>query len=119
MVTLFGISNCDTVKKARKYLDNEGIAYQFHDFRKDGLSVQQVKDWLAVIGTDTLVNKRSRTWKELSAKQQSTIDGRDAAKTLTENPTLIKRPVLEIKKGKANAKHLVGFDQQAYLALFS
>lgn len=119
MITLYGISNCDTVKKARKFLDNHDVTYEFHDFRKDGLDLKQVKIWLKSLGADTLINKRSRTWKELGEKQQAALEGSKAAELVANHPTLIKRPLLEIVKGKAAAKYWVGFDQQQYLALFS
>lgn len=119
MVTLYGISNCDTVKKARLFLDGRKINYCFHDFRKDGLDPKQVKVWLRKLGTDTLVNKRSRTWKELTPAQQASIDSDRAAELIADNPTLIKRPLLEIGETKSTAKRYVGFDKKQYSALFS
>lgn len=117
MITLFGISNCDTVKKAKKQLESQGEDFQFHDFRKDGLSQSQVSAWLKDLGHDTLINKRSRTWKELTDQQQKLAMGTGAAKLIVENPTLIKRPVLEVSQGKSVKQRLVGFDQKAYKAL--
>ena len=79
MVTIYGINNCDTVKKARKQLEKQGVDYQFHDFRKDGLDSKVVNQWIKDLGVDTLVNKRSRTWKELNEKQQASLMGAKAA----------------------------------------
>ena len=119
MVVLYGISNCDTVKKARKFLESRAIDYRFHDFRKDGLSKAQVQTWLQTLGPDVILNKRSRTWKELSPAEQTKAEGAQAATVLSANPTLIKRPVLELLSGKTVSKRLVGFDQKQYLALSS
>ena len=119
MITLYGISNCDTVKKARKFLDDRAVDYRFHDFRKDGLTSKQVQTWLRQLDIDTLINKRSRTWKELSAKQRAAVETGDAVAVVVENPTLIKRPLMEISRGKTVGKPTVGFDQKQYLALFS
>lgn len=66
MITLYGIPNCDTVKKARTWLDQNNVEHQFHDFRKDGVDAAQVKQWIADLGVDTLINKRSTSWKALS-----------------------------------------------------
>ena len=119
MITLYGISNCDTVKKARKLLDDRRIDYQFHDFRKQGLDARQVNTWLKGLGIDQLINKRSRTWKTLSATQQAALQTAKAADLVLQHPTLIKRPLLEISAGKSPVQRLVGFDKDRYLALFS
>ena len=94
MTTLYGIKNCDTVKKARKWLDNKAIDYQFHDFRVDGLERAQLEEWVAELGWETLVNKRSTTWKQLdqatnratakALKQKAAQIGQ--IKELTEDP---------------------------------
>lgn len=117
MIVLYGISNCDTVKKARRFLENHSVPYQFHDFRKEGLSAKQVDNWLNALGLDVLINKRSRTWKELSSKQRAALAGDKGADLIANNPTLIKRPVLELAKAKS--KPVVGFVEQQYVKLFS
>ncbi|MFT7144242.1 MAG: arsenate reductase [Alphaproteobacteria bacterium] len=89
---LYGIKNCDTVKKARKYLEKHNIAYTFHDFRADGLLEEKVANWLSMVGMDVLVNKRSTTWKSLSEDEKNAVDIR----LICAQPTLIKRPVLEL-----------------------
>ena len=123
MVTLYGINNCDTVKKARKFLEQHAVEYTFHDFRKDGLTSAGVSNWLTTLGSDKLINKRSRTWKILDEKQQLSFEQAGANKiavtTVIDNPTVMKRPILEICKGKGKPKYVVGFDQKEYLALFS
>lgn len=113
MNTLYGIKNCDTVKKARDWLESNRISYQFHDFRTDGLSESQVKNWIAEIGLDSLVNKRSTTWKDLDDTTKNNFNEKNAAKVIIENPTLIKRPLLDTGK----LKHL-GFKDTEYTQIF-
>lgn len=118
MTTLYGIPNCDSVKKAKKWLEKQGIDYNFYDFRKDGLTAKQVKQWIGQIGLEKLVNKRSTTWKGLSDSQQASLSSspneKAAIALIVDNPTLIKRPLLETAK-QTN----VGFNEAQYLALFS
>jgi len=109
---LYGIPNCDTVRKARKYLDDNQISYEFHDFKKQGLTLETIQTWLQTQPIDVLVNKRSTSWKQLTdAQKQNLITGDDLS-VLTEMPTLIKRPVLE-----TNSTLLVGFKTNEYQAL--
>jgi len=112
-VTLFGIANCDTVKKARRWLDQRQIPYQFHDFRKDGLSTAQVNAWLSVLNWEDLLNKRGRTWCELPDKEKQVTSARQVPDLCCKYPTLIKRPVLVSGK-----KILIGFDPDSYSSLF-
>ncbi|MFT7388097.1 MAG: arsenate reductase [Candidatus Endobugula sp.] len=116
MTTLFGIKNCDTVKKARRWLDAKKVDYQFHDFRDDGLTEAQVQKWIDTIGLGTLVNKRSTAWKTLSntEKQQITSHYVYVAAIIVEHPTLIKRPLLE-----NNGEATVGFSEASYNDIFS
>ncbi|WP_339671363.1 ArsC family reductase [Dasania marina] len=113
MVTLYGIKSCDSVKKARKWLDAHDVDYRFHDFRSDGINAQQVDGWLAALGWETLVNKRSTTWKQLSEDTRNAMDAKLAASVLLEQPTLIKRPLLDSGKGLS-----VGFKDSDYQQLF-
>jgi Spx/MgsR family transcriptional regulator len=94
MTTLYGISNCDTVKKARKWLEQQGVDYTFHDFRKDGLERQQVIDWVNALGWETLVNKRSTTWKGLDDATKNSLNDTSVIDIILDQPTLIKRPLL-------------------------
>ncbi|MGB0920805.1 MAG: ArsC family reductase [Alphaproteobacteria bacterium] len=103
-ITLYGISNCDTVRRARKWLDAEGIDAAYHDFRKDGLAEAQLKKWVGAVGIDTLLNKRGTTWRNLPDDQKDGLSDIDAIALMVEHPALIKRPVIE-----AGNKILVGF----------
>jgi len=113
MTTLYGIKNCDTVKKARDWLAKNSIAYRFHDFRVDGLDTADVKQWIAELGIDALVNKRSTTWKELDELTKQTFNEQTAVEVIVKNPTLIKRPLLDT----GSQKH-VGFKETEYSKIF-
>lgn len=110
---LFGIKNCDSVKKARGWLTARGVAHDFHDFRVDGLNKTLLQTWIDLIGPEQLINKRSTTWKQLSSKDQSLTMSRTASAVVLANPTLIKRPILQ------NGQNLlVGFDADEYDKLY-
>ena len=113
MITLYGIKNCDTVKKARDWLSAKKIDYTFHDFRVEGLSQKQVAAWIDELGLETLVNKRSTTWKELDENTKADFNEKSAIAIITENPTLIKRPVVDTGTLKA-----VGFKDSEYAKIF-
>ncbi len=115
---IFGIANCDTVKKARHWLDDHLIKHEFHDFRRDGLTTRQLKDWLAEVDMDVLLNKRSRTWRELDESLKSNITQTKAIKLMLDQPSIIKRPVLELGNNKTRKRILVGFDGKQYESLF-
>ena len=112
MITVYGIKNCDTCRKALKWLDSEGIEHKFHDFRKDGLDQPTVSNWIDEIGIDTLLNRRGTTWRKLPDTDQASVETGNAATLLTENPTLIKRPIFDL-----GTKRLVGFKTDAQDAL--
>lgn len=115
MTTLYGIPNCDTVKKARRWLDDHGIAYTFTDLRETPVGKTRLKQWLAAVGSDTLMNRRSTTWKQLAEHEQPDADNNAAViATLDAHPTLVKRPVLEHGK----TIH-VGFKADDYTRLFN
>lgn len=114
MTTLYGIKNCDTVKKARTWLEQHKVDYHFHDFRADGLTAAQVKTWITEIGLETLVNKRSTTWKELDEATKTNFNEINAATVISANPTLIKRPLLDTGKQK-----YVGFKDTEYTHIFN
>jgi arsenate reductase len=110
MITLYGIPNCDTVKKARTWLDANGHAYTFHDFKKAGLDKATVASWLKKVSWETLVNKKGLTWRGLAdATKASVVDAASASKLMLDNTSVIKRPVL-----CANNQVLVGFDPALY-----
>ena len=112
MFTLYGIKNCDTVKKARQWLDSHGIAYRFHDFRVDGLTAAQLDDFVARSDWQTLLNRNSTSWRQLTAAQQTDLDQHRACALMLEFPTLIKRPVLD-----TGAQLMIGFKADLYQAL--
>lgn len=114
-VTLYGIPNCDTVKKARNWLDANGIAYVFHDFKKAGLDAQLVQSWLQEIPRDTLVNRKGTTWRGLSDERKASItDDASAVALMVEMPSVIKRPVLQ----PGSLSPQVGFDADRYQQTF-
>ncbi len=113
MITLYGIKNCDSVKKARKWLELQGIEHHFHDFRDDGLSREQAQTWLTELGWEALVNRRSTTWKTLDQDQRDAMDNATALDAIIEHPTLIKRPLLDTGSGRT-----VGFKADEYAQLF-
>lgn len=114
MTTLYGISNCDTVKKARKWLDAAGIDYQFHDFRKQGLTPSLLSGWVNSLGWQPLINKRGTTWRKLADHAKNVETDEQAIALMLDQPTLIKRPVLV-----HNQSIKVGFNEEEYKALFA
>jgi len=94
-LTLYGIKNCDTVRKARRWLDSQSIPYRYHDLRDDGLPQPLLQDWLARVGPETLINRRSPGWRKVPQEQRDSLDAQSAVGLLQETPTLIKRPVLD------------------------
>ncbi|MCK0164886.1 ArsC family reductase [Marinobacter sp. S6332] len=92
---LYGIRNCDTVKKARKWLDEQGISYEFHDFKKEGLDENRLSQWEKAVGWESLLNRRGTTWRKLSDEVRDTISAQSAHDIMLENTSIIKRPVVE------------------------
>ncbi|MEQ8516663.1 MAG: ArsC/Spx/MgsR family protein, partial [Chromatocurvus sp.] len=90
MITLYGIKSCDTVRKARRWLDQHNIDYAYHDLREDGLSRARASAWLEALGQEGLVNRRSATWKTLPADLRDNMDDRQALAAVLDHPTLIK-----------------------------
>tara|TARA_B100001996_G_scaffold112113_1_gene84879 strand:- start:352 stop:693 length:342 start_codon:yes stop_codon:yes gene_type:complete len=112
MITLYGIKNCDSIKKSRKWLDKNSIEYVFHDFRIDGVKNTLVKEFIENIETKILINKRSTSWKKLSNKEKLAKTKLDLIKLLIKNPTIIKRPIIKSKN-----KYLVGFSEEKFKLL--
>jgi arsenate reductase len=112
MITVYGIKNCDTCRKALKWLVAEGIKHRFHDFRIDGLDASSLSVWIEVVGWEKLLNRRGTTWRNLPQEDKDGIEEEKAKVLMANNPTLIKRPLFE-----AGSAILVGFssDQQAAL----
>lgn len=113
MITLYGIRSCDTVRKARRWLDQHNIEYTYHDLREDGLSRARAGAWIEALGHDGLVNRRSATWKTLPAELRDNLDDRQALAAVLDHPTLIKRPVLD-----TGSELHTGFSPERYQALF-
>lgn len=114
MVTLYGIKNCDTVKKARAWLDARGVAYDFHDFKTAGLGRELLAGWLAQQGWETLLNRAGTTFRKLSDAEKEGITEKKAVALLLAQPSMVKRPVLD-KDGKIT----VGFRPEIYEKLFA
>ena len=95
MTTLYGITNCDTVKRARAWLDEHGVAYRFHDFKKEGVPEKELDQWLEAPGWEALVNRRGTTWRRLDDETRAAVvDTASARSVLIANPSLLKRPVV-------------------------
>ena len=95
MIIIYGIKNCDTVKKARRWFTARDIAHQFHDFRKDGLTRAQLAGWIDELGLDVLLNRRGTTWRKLSDDQKARLMEQGAIDLLLEYPAMIKRPLFD------------------------
>ena len=110
MTTLvFGIPNCDTVKKARTWLDEQGVAYTFHDYKKQGVPVDRLDAWIKAVGWEVLVNRQGTTWRKLDDATKAGVNDADSAKALMlANASVIKRPVIE-QDGQVR---VVGFDEK-------
>ncbi len=94
MITLSGIPNCDTVKKARTWLDGRGVDYRFHDFKKEGVTAAELEKWADAAGWEVLLNKRGTTFRGLSDADKEDIDRAKAIRLMEAHPSLIKRPVV-------------------------
>jgi len=111
---LYGISNCDQVRKARLWLSEAGVSYRFHDFRLSGLDPNRLDAWLQRLPWDALLNRRGTTWRTLDpARRDPVTDASSAARLMLEDPRLIKRPVLE-----SGSDLLIGFSAARYQTLF-
>ncbi len=107
MVTLYGIPNCDTMKKARNWLADQGIAYRFHDYKKDGLDQALLQGWVQELGWEALLNRRGMMWRKLDPAIKADLDERHAIEIMLETPSIIKRPLLDT----GEARHL-GFNDR-------
>lgn len=111
-ITIYGIKNCDTVKKARAWLDKAGVDYAFHDYKSAGIEKEKLEKWAKKAGWETLLNKAGTTFKKLPDKDKAGLTELKAIKLMLAQPSMIKRPVLELGGGKL----LVGFKPEAYAA---
>ncbi|MFL9610439.1 ArsC family reductase [Methylobacillus sp. Pita2] len=113
---LYGIPNCNTVKKARTWLDEHGVAYEFHDFKKSGISEETLKHWLSQMEWEKLVNRAGMTWRGLSEAEKAAVtDDASAIRLMQEKTSVIKRPVLV----KGEQVLSLGFTEAAYAKLFN
>ncbi|PLX59214.1 MAG: ArsC family reductase [Vibrio alginolyticus] len=113
-ITMFGIPNCDTIKKAKKWLEAEDIAYDFHNYRKQGVDVAMVNEFCRALGWEQVLNKRGTTYRQLTQEQKDTLNEENAIALLVENPAMIKRPIL-----KVNDQLHIGFKADQYATIFN
>lgn len=114
MIELFGIKNCDTMKKAFAWLDARGVAYEFVDYKKAGVVDARLPDWNRRVGWETLLNTRGMMWRRLSDAERADVNEAKALALMTEYPTLIKRPLID-----TGAQLIVGFDPERYESIFA
>ena len=111
-VKVYGIKNCDTMKKAFSWLEKNGIAYEFHDYKKAGVPPGKLEDWSKRAGWEKLANTRGPTWRKIPESERADLDEAKVIKLLEQNTSAIKRPIVE-----SGSKLLVGFDEKAFGAL--
>ena len=114
MIIVYGISNCDTIRKARRWLADAGIDYHFHDYRKEGLDEAKLRDWAEQLGWELLLNKRGTTWRNVPDTEKVSITKESAIQLMLEKPAIIKRPLLDL-----GDKPVLGFNENLYSTLFS
>ena len=114
MIKLYGIPNCDTMKKARAWLGERGIDYAFHDYKKGGIDEKTLRTWVEELGWEPLLNTRGMMWRKVPQDVKDNIDEASAITLMLETPSIIKRPVLDIGR-----KRLVGFQPQQYEKIFN
>lgn len=113
MTTLYGIKNCDTIKKARAWLNAHNIEFQFHDYRVDGLDRQQLILWCREHPWENILNRRGTTWRKLAAEEKETIDESSAIELMLQYPAMIKRPILDLGE-----RRVIGFSDASYQECF-
>lgn len=113
MITLYGIRNCDTVRKARRWLDDRQVEYRFHDLRSDGLDSELLDCWIQDIGWEQLLNRRGTTWRKLPESVRNNIGAESAQELMLANPAIIRRPVVDTGSGRH-----VGFSDDGFTRLF-
>lgn len=111
MLKLYGIKNCSTMKNASNWLANHGLDFELHDYKKQGLDAKRLQTWVTELGWETLVNRRGTTWRTLPEAEREGINEASAIELMLANPSLIKRPVLDL-----GTRRLVGFSPDTYAA---
>ncbi len=114
-ITIYGIKNCDTMKKARAWLDKQGVDYAFHDYKTVGIDKERLEKWSKKAGWETLLNRAGTTFKKLPDEDKDGVTEKKAIALMLAQPSMIKRPVLELAAGKL----LVGFKPEAYSEAFT
>ncbi|MDO1580709.1 ArsC family reductase [Rhizobium oryzicola] len=114
MITLYGIKNCDTMKKARNWLDERQITYRFHDYKAEGIDADRLKSWVSAKGWETVLNRAGTTFRKLDEAERSNLDEQKAITLMLAQPSMIKRPVLETPDGLT-----IGFKPETYDGLFA
>jgi arsenate reductase len=109
-VTIYGIKNCGTMKKARAWLEQHGVDYVFHDYKTEGIQRERLEQWYKKVGWETLLNRAGTTFRKLPESEKARVDAHTAMELMLEQPSMIKRPVLELGGGKL----LVGFTPENY-----
>lgn len=109
MITLYGIPNCDTIKKARQWLQAHDIDYRFHNYKTDGVPEKELKFWIKKAGWETLLNKRGATWRKLDDPIKDNLTEKTAIQLMRGNPSLIKRPVLD-----SDGRIIIGYTEDEY-----
>jgi len=112
-ITIYGIKNCDTMKKARAWLDGHDVAYAFHDYKASGIDKGRLESWSKTVGWETLLNRAGTTFRALPDKDKQAISEKKAIALMMAQPSMIKRPVLDV-----SGKLLVGFKPEQYAAVF-
>lgn len=115
MLKIYGIKNCNTVKNALNWLTEHQIQFHFHDYKKDGIDLEQLENFLQKFGHEKLINRRGTTWRQLSAAEQNAvIDNKSALQLMVEKPSVIKRPIVDL-----GTLQLLGFDEEEYKKTFA
>ena len=112
-VAIYGIKNCDTMKKARAWLDKRGVEYVFHDYKREGIERGKLENWAKQAGWETLLNRAGTTFRKLAEKERDGLNEKKALALMAAQPSMIKRPVLEV-----DGKLLVGFKPEVYAKTF-
>jgi Spx/MgsR family transcriptional regulator len=109
-ITIYGIKNCDTMKKARAWLDKAGVTYDFHDYKTAGIDRERLERWEKKVGWETLLNRAGQTFRKLPDKDKNVSDAKTAIALMLKQPSMIKRPVLDLGRDRL----LVGFKPELY-----
>ena len=113
MITVYGIKNCDTMKKALRWLDDAGVEYRLHDYKKEGVPADQLDNWLTTLGWEQVINRRGTTWRKLDESIRDNMDNQSARAVVLDNPSIVKRPLLD-----TGSELVLGFKADDYTTRF-